>query len=339
MLIESQLNLLPSALRPILHIATTLAEALETVAQDRIDVAVLDLGLPDSTGIDSLHQLVRAAPELPIVVLSSTMERPEAGIEAIRAGAEDYLPKTATSPSLLYRSLRLAIERRAMRTSLEQRTKALQIFAMSASHDLAAPMRRIVQLADLIEQDTAPTKPVKDHLHLIRNQAQRAHALVQRLRELAEHGVRDLTVDDVPVAKLTEESLTGLDEIHAGLVQVDAPHTVRGDPVLLRSTLTNLVDNAIKYGQGAPITVTTRAVGGRVTIEVRDEGPGIPSQYLTKVTEPFFRIKKHDAPGSGLGLAIVRAIIEAHGSSLQVESTEGQGTAFRWSLPAVMEAA
>jgi signal transduction histidine kinase len=118
-------------------------------------------------------------------------------------------------------------------------------------------------------------------------------------------------------------------------VDAVAPGTVRVDEERLTGALDALLENSVKYtGEGDAIGVRVRAEGDRVTIEVWDTGVGIPADELSKVFERFYRAK--DRPvvnGAGLGLPIVRAIVEAHGGTVEAQSVIERGTLFRIHLP------
>jgi two-component system phosphate regulon sensor histidine kinase PhoR len=110
------------------------------------------------------------------------------------------------------------------------------------------------------------------------------------------------------------------------------------DPERLRQALSNLIDNAIKYGRSdGRVAVRGRALAdGRVEVSVRDDGPGIPLEAKERVFERFFRVDKarsREQGGTGLGLAIVKNVIQAHGGEVRVESTPGAGTEFFLTLP------
>ncbi len=109
-----------------------------------------------------------------------------------------------------------------------------------------------------------------------------------------------------------------------------------GDRERLRQVMNNLIDNAIKYtAEKGSVTVSMEPRPDQVTIAVQDTGPGISPQHLPRIFERFYRVDKErsrEAGGTGLGLAIAKHIIEAHGSTIQVESTVGVGTTFHFTL-------
>jgi signal transduction histidine kinase len=111
---------------------------------------------------------------------------------------------------------------------------------------------------------------------------------------------------------------------------------VRGDRVRLRQVLANLIENAVKWSDaGEEVDVDVSATNGRVFIDVRDRGPGIPREEHGVIFEKFGRAKSGAGrSGTGLGLFIARSIAEAHGGSVEVRSVAGRGATFSLALPA-----
>jgi signal transduction histidine kinase len=110
---------------------------------------------------------------------------------------------------------------------------------------------------------------------------------------------------------------------------------VKGDPRRLAQVIENLVNNAVKYAPGAPVTITLSSSSEQAFITVQDKGPGIPLQYQSHLFKRFFRIPDSSlrVHGTGLGLFICRQIIEAHQGTIEVDSTPGQGTTIKITLP------
>jgi two-component system phosphate regulon sensor histidine kinase PhoR len=117
------------------------------------------------------------------------------------------------------------------------------------------------------------------------------------------------------------------------------PVPVRADQNRMAQVMTNLLANAISYGRpGGTCTVSSFALGDQLVVEVSDDGIGISAEHLPRLFERFYRVGKSRARnegGSGLGLAIVKHIIEAHGQTITVKSTEGKGTVFSFTLEKV----
>jgi two-component system sensor histidine kinase BaeS len=110
---------------------------------------------------------------------------------------------------------------------------------------------------------------------------------------------------------------------------------VLGDPVRLRQALDNLITNALTHsGVASPVLVRAIDSDGRISIVVSDAGAGIPREELARIFELGTRLST-STPGAGLGLALTRAIIDAHGGRLEVDSAPGAGTTLTISLPAL----
>ncbi len=113
---------------------------------------------------------------------------------------------------------------------------------------------------------------------------------------------------------------------------------VKGDPVHLSNVVSNLLDNANKYSKESPeISITTSAINGRVSIEVKDKGIGISKENLKRIFDKLYRVptgNRHDVKGFGLGLSYVKIITEHHGGTVEVDSTQGKGSTFKINLPA-----
>ena len=121
-------------------------------------------------------------------------------------------------------------------------------------------------------------------------------------------------------------------------VETAGPISVRCDPAILHQALLNLLYNAIRYTPSeGTIRVSARATpSGEAAIAVVDTGPGIPIEHRERIFERFYRVDKarsRATGGTGLGLSIVRHVAEAHGGEVTVESTEGEGSTFRLTLP------
>ncbi len=136
------------------------------------------------------------------------------------------------------------------------------------------------------------------------------------------------------------ESLQADNEAMGRIVTIGGRATkpLKGEPQLLKRCLSNLIDNAVLYGQRAEIAVEEGA--DVLTIRVRDHGPGIPESEINKVFEAFYRLegsRSRDTGGTGLGLSIARNIAQAHGGDVRLRNHEGGGLEAILTLPRKLE--
>ena len=172
--------------------------------------------------------------------------------------------------------------------------------------------------------------------------------LVQMVNELLdlsriEQAATQIRRDEVPLAPLVAESLRRLRTfaerqgvVLIELVPDDLP-PVRGDEERLDQLLMNLLHNAIKFSpDGGVVTVTSDELPDEVVVSVTDQGMGIPRKDQDRVFERFYKVdraRQRGQGGTGLGLAIARHIAEAHGGRIWLESNEGRGSTFRFTVP------
>ncbi len=144
-------------------------------------------------------------------------------------------------------------------------------------------------------------------------------------------------VDVVPLAGAAVASAV-LSGGHVRAALGASPLVVRGDPIRIRQAMDNLIANAVVHSpQGTEVVVGAELVRGAVRISVQDVGDGIPEEEHASIFDPGVRLDRQ-APGSGLGLAVARAIAEAHGGTLSVRSSPGEGATFVLSLPSELSA-
>jgi len=218
-------------------------------------------------------------------------------------------------------------------------------FVSNASHELRTPLTNIRGYLEAMEdalKEGAPIDP--SFLSIACTNALRMDRLIEDLLELsrAESGQAPLEIEEISLPAF-------LDRV-AALHRVAAERagrilTVRGEDVTLRAdvrkltlAVSNLLDNAIKYGkEGGRITLAGRMSEGTCLLEVADDGPGIPSEHLPRIFERFYRVdqgRSRDLGGTGLGLSIAKHIVESHRGTIRAESRLGVGTRFLIRIPA-----
>ena len=339
--------------------AETLRAAAAVLQNTAADAVLLDLTLPDSTGLETVERVHEQAPNMPIVVLTG-LEDDSAGVEAVKSGAQDYLSKDRATGELLVRTLRYAIERQRVRTELQAvrttqlrqqerlnrelaiRNKDLEEFAYVASHDLREPLRKMISFSDLLRRDLGGliSEKVERDLGFIRDAAERMHKLVDDLLALSRAGRSPKRREQLALDQCVDEALKALKgriEETGATIERDALPQVWGDLTILTQLYQNLISNAIKFSnKGTPrIRITAEHVDGSWILGVADSGIGINPEYATQIFRPFQRLHgPEEYEGSGIGLAIARALTEAMGGRIWAESEgAGRGSRFRVAMP------
>jgi two-component system sensor histidine kinase/response regulator len=353
------------AVRFSLEIANSLAAALARLRAGGIDVLLLDLGLPDSSGVSTFTSVHAQSPTLPIIVFTGFGDQSLA-LKVVQQGAQDYLIKGQVDSSLIWRAIRYAMERhrgsrelvlsetrvRQLNESLERRVadrtaalaaanRELETFTYSVSHDLRAPLRQIDGFSRILVEHAGPGLDSKSlhYLRRIQEGTQHMGRLVDDLLNLAQLGRQDMHTRSTPLDAIVSDALS---ELRADwgdrIIQwaIGSLPTVECDAGLMKIVFTNLLSNAIKYTRPrevAIIEVASTGGNGQCTVFVRDNGVGFNMKYADKLFGVFQRLHRADQfEGSGVGLATVQRIIHKHGGEIWAEAEPDQGATFFFTL-------
>jgi signal transduction histidine kinase len=204
-----------------------------------------------------------------------------------------------------------------------ERTRVLA----AMSHDLKTPITRLRLRAELLDDPQVRAKFTKD--------LDEMEAMVGATLDFLRGQESGESVQPVDVMALLESLQADMAEM-GGTVRIEgaARSPFPGRPQALKRCLANLVENAVKYGKSARVTVDDD--GARLEVRIRDDGPGIPSAELEKVFEPFYRVegsRSRETGGTGLGLTIAKSVAEAHGGSLILRNLAEGGLEATLMLP------
>ncbi|HEX6908930.1 MAG TPA: hybrid sensor histidine kinase/response regulator [Longimicrobium sp.] len=344
------------SLRFDLRHADRLEDALRAVKESPADVVLLDLSLPDAHGMETVERMQRAAPAVPLVVLTGLADETVA-VQAVHAGAQDYLVKGTFEGETLARAIRYAIERKrydAERERLlenERQARAAAEAAVNArdevlrvvAHDIGNALSAVkVHATVLLRTLPDPDSDAARRAASIRDMAQQVERLRQDLLDVAaiEAGRLSFEPHEVALADVVEnvmDTMAALAQEQELELCADVPADLPAvwvDRERVGQVLANLVGNAVKFTPpGGRVSVQACADGAEARVVVADTGPGIAAEHLPHVFDRFWQARGTRRAGAGLGLAIARGIVEAHGGRIRVESEPGAGTRFFFSLP------
>ena len=318
------------------------------IRQDGRIVGVLSVGKP-TTGINQLvvvarQRLIYGAVLGGVVILIllllvaawvvAPLERLTAYARAVRDG------KAASLPPLPGRTLHvLGTAFEEMRDALEGR-QHVERYTQALAHEVKAPLAAIRGAAELMDE-TMPAEQRQKFLTNIRNESARIQQIVERLLELSSLEARKSLrqTESIRVESLLSEAT---EVLRAAFVATrvtltiggSAAGTLRGERVLLREALVNLLQNALEFSPaGGEVTLYAKVEDGRVIFSVEDNGPGVPDYALARVFERFYSLPRPDTgrKSTGLGLALVREIAHLHGGdAAMVNRPEGGAKATFW---------
>lgn len=268
-------------------------------------------------------------------------------------GARDILPSLASQAAICIENATLVAEREdALKrehqehihaTEMETWKNAMAAFVSVAAHDLKGPLTVISNGLSLLKrmgvQDEA--REVVEDMQL---SLQRARRLVETyldasaLQEgrmlgldIASVGLRDLVDSELAFVKAGPSS-SRFELVNAVPEEV----RVQADRDRLQQIVGNLIENAVKYAGKGRIEVRAEELGDEVKVEISDQGPGIAPEMQPRLFDRYFRGEGSAARGTGLGLWIVRQLVESMEGRIELESTPGQGSTFRFYLPAAV---
>ncbi len=341
------------------YVANNGEEAWRIFEERPVDVIISDWMMPGLDGIE-LCRRVRAAnrEEYTYFILLTGLSDKVHMLTGLEAGADDFLSKPVDPSELGARLVgagrvtslyqRLADQRGQLESrteTLEAVTREQEAFLYTVSHDLRAPLVAIQGMIGIVTGDYAAAlgPDVQQLLSGIDVNAHKLREMLDDLLDLSRVGRQEVVNQPVDL----NEVVTGVrEQLGHTLFERNATITIAGtlpvicaSPTPIRLLFVNLVDNAIKYtppDRSPEITISSLERDGVWEISVRDNGVGIPVAHQEKVFGLFQRLprgKTLNPTGSGAGLAIVARAVETSGGKLRLESGEGAGSTFHFTLP------
>ncbi len=330
---------------------------IESRKQRRFDLVLLDLSLPDSTGLDTLKEFRAAVFDIPVVVLTG-LDDEDLALQALAEGAQDYLVKDQLTIQRLVRAIRYAIERSEIINKLresEERTRQALLqeqelnelksnFVAMVSHEFRTPMNTIRTSVDILEynSDKLTDERKTKYFDRIQNAINQMLQLLDEILFLSKTEAAKLEYKPAPLnlenfcSELTDILQFSAGNQHSIIFTCQGEYTqAQMDEDLLSCIFTNLLSNAIKYSpHNSTIWFNLICKDDLATFQVKDEGIGIPLKDQSRLFQTFYRASNVGLiEGTGLGLSIVKKCVDLHGGHIQLESEQDIGTTVIVTLP------
>ena len=316
-------------------------EGLRLTNDKDYDIVITDIKMPGLSGMEVLASLRKNKPEVTVIIFTgfATVENTR---EALKMGAFDYIPKPFTKEELQ------SVVQNAIKARKDNSDAGMLDIMAIVSHEMKSPISAVYTTAETLyrgyfgnlgpEQQKTVEKILRNCQYLediIRNYIDLSQMDLDNLESFTKKIdlVKDVIqpVLDIPECRENLKKMPIVADIKAN------PH-INGDPNLLKIVITNLVNNAIKYGvPETPVTVRVEENAAGYVVSVQNQGVGISKADIEeRLFKKFSRLKQRGTEGvkgSGLGLYICKKIIEKHQGKIWVESEQGKYAAFYFSLP------
>jgi signal transduction histidine kinase len=266
------------------------------------------------------------------------------------AATVDLLETFADQSVLAIQNARLFREIEEKGRQLEVASRHKSQFLANMSHELRTPLNAILGYSELILDNIygEPSERMRGVLERVQSNGRHLLGLINAVLDLSkiEAGQLTLSINDYSLKEVVQSVFVAVESLATAkrlALKVDVPAalpTGRGDEQRIVQVLLNLVGNAIKFTEAGEVAIAASVENGAFTVAVRDTGPGIADADQTRIFEEFQQVDNSSTRskgGTGLGLAISKRIIEMHGGRIWVESKQGQGSTFSFSLPIKIE--
>jgi signal transduction histidine kinase len=330
-----------------------MSEAVTHLAKGGVDIVLLDMGLPDGHGLDTVRRAHASAPGVPVIVLTGLDDEALAA-EAMKEGAQDYLIKGQIENRALPRALRHAIERHRLQTETDLiRTDQMKFqdeFLSHVSHELRSPLTAIYQFVTILLDRLAGELNLEqqEYLQIVLSNVKQLQSMINDLLEVTRVQAGKLTIElqctSVSDAIVyTVNTLQGAATAKGITLSADLDWQLpaaNADPTRVQQILIVLVDNAIKFtptGGAVKVQAGVFEVDPNfLLVEVSDTGCGISADMTERIFEHLYQITdpgQAGRKGLGLGLYISKELVVRQGGQIWVGSEPQKGSHFFFTVP------
>lgn len=340
------------------HVVTTASsgrDALALMSAAAYDVVLLDIMMPDMDGYEVLRHIKSDGrlQHIPVIMISALSEV-QSVVRCIDAGAEDYLAKPF-DPVLLRARIGASLEKKrardretALYAQLQENYKRLQELEKLRDdmrnmivHDLRTPLTAVIVGVEMLGKHGTLTDSQREMMTIATRGGATLLGMINDLLDVEkmESGAATLHYEELSAATLVAGALAqvaSLAEMQGTALVTEVADGLplfQGDANKLSRTIVNLVANAIKFTGAGTVTISVSPQPESLRFAVRDTGPGIPAEAFGRIFEKFGQLDARNKVGTGLGLAFCKLAVEAHGGSIHVESTPGEGSTFSLTIP------
>jgi len=318
------------------------------------DVILSDHSLPQFNSAEALKICRRVGLQIPFILVTGTVSE-EFAVNCLKMGADDYVLKANLTrlPSAITTAIKKREEekkRKAAEKALRQQNeelikinRELDHFVYSTSHNLRAPLMSVLGLLNIAQKDLSDneTRHFLDYFRMMNESIGKLDETLKEIIDYSKNARIAILNEKIIFRKLLTECvdklnyLEGADEMEIEIQDENAP-LIYSDWYRLTVVFTNVISNAIRYRDFSKpksiVHISIAADQTKTTVLVKDNGVGIPAQYLPHIFEMFYRANERNH-GAGLGLYIAKETIENLGGSISATSTLHQGTTFKIEVP------
>lgn len=335
----------------------TLGDGILELQKRDFAVVLLDLTLPDSRGFETLEKLIATKPDVNVVVMTGLADK-ILGLNAVKAGAQDFLMKGGYDSDLLSKTLRYAIERKNVLLKLAAATRAREVaeesarmkeqFIASISHEMRTPMNAIYGMSNLLAQTNLDGEQ-RGFIDSVRQSSEILLGVINDILEVStlQNGQMHFEATNFDISELMFNLVNVMQYKKAEkplefqlAIDPSVPKYITGDKLRLNQILYNIVGNAVKFTDAGFIKISIemgKADGDKLALLfiVEDSGIGIPKEKIPTIFESFTRIRTKDRifEGTGLGLAIVKNLVVQQNGRVWANSEPQKGTTITVEMP------
>ena len=328
-------------------------EAIEKASKETPDLILLDIMMPDLDGYEVIKHL-KADPvtqDIPVIFLTA-LHNPEDIVKGFKLGASDYVSKPFNHEELITRVTHHIYLATAQRTIMQQRDElqatvdARDKMYSVIAHDLRSPIGTLKMVFNMLLMNLTPEQIGEENLEMVtmgNNITESTFMLLDNLLKWTKSQTGRMNsvfqeVDISEVVVFASKMSDPVAQVKSISVEYDIPGpiSVNCDVDMVKTIMRNLMSNAIKYSnEGGRIVISVRETPTHARISVRDFGTGIREEDIPKLLNPEIHYTTYgtkNEEGSGLGLQLVQDLTRRNGGELTIESAEGEGSTFTFTI-------